>query len=178
MTLPSKKLDRYMITLYPFLTLLAVYGYCRLYRKITDSKIYLLMLGGLFTLLVIWPDISYHPYQFVYTNPLFGSSSSTNKIIGQKSFGMGIFAVKEHLQSNYGSHVEVGFIDTKPIKTIYPNSLVSDIRVNGVSDYDVMVLAVNEEIPEKVQKSEVKFIQDSAIYIHGLEYWRFYVKRN
>lgn len=178
MTFPSKKLDRYMITLYPMFTLLAVYGYCQFYKKSKRPLFYVAGVLLFFLVAVILPNISYHPYQFVYSNPLFGSSSRANNIIGQKSFGMGIFAVKEHLQSNYGSQVEVGFIDTKPIKTIYPNSLVSDIRVNGVSDYDVMVLAINEEIPEKVRESEVEFIQDSAIYIHGLEYWRFYVKRN
>lgn len=126
---------------------------------------------------VIWPDISYFPYQFTYANPIFGSSTVANQIIGQKSFGLGIFEVKDYLEGHYGSNVKVGFIDTKPIKAIYPNSLVSDIRVNGASDYDVLVLAVNEQIPQKVIKTGVKFTKDGSIYIHGLEYWRFYVKQ-
>ena len=179
MTLPSKKIDRYMIVLFPYLALVSSFGLLYLQSKlqvIFQHSIGILVL--LFVSFVVIPDWQYHPYQFTYTSPLLGSAESANRIIGQKPFGIGMFEVKNHLQAKYGSAVEVGFIDTKPIKTIYPNSRVSDIRVNGVSDYEIMVLAINEEMPEKVLKSEVEFIKDSSLYINGLEYWRFYVKKD
>jgi hypothetical protein len=176
MSFPAKKLDRYMLVIYPLLAIFAVQGYNYFFQKTAQKRIFTLMIAALFVIFVLRPDITYFPDQFIYTNPLFGSSTQANKIIGQKSFGLGIFEVKKELESRYGSQVKVGFIDTKPIKAIYPNSLVSDIRINGVSDYDVLVLAVNEEIPQKVLKTGVKFTKDHSIYIHGLEYWRFYVK--
>ncbi len=178
MTFPAKKLDRYMIVLFPILGIMAVFGYCRLLKVYHSHKNLKLLFLIIFMVYVIWPVIKLHPYQFTYTSPLFGNSQQANKIIAQKSFGIGIFEVKKHLQENYGSQVKVGFIDTKPIRSIYPNSLVSDIRISGTGDYKILVLAVNEEIPEKVLKSEVKFIQDSSIFINGLEYWRFYVKQD
>lgn len=177
MSFPSKKIDRYMLVLYPYFGLISAFGYLYLHDKLKQifhSAASLLVL--IFIAFVAIPDWQDHPYQFTYSNPLVGSPETANRIIAQKPFGIGIFQVKDHIQSNYGSNIEVGFIDTKPIRAIYPNSLVSDIRVNGVSDYEVMVLAVNEVPPNKVMESDVKFIKDSSIYINGLEYWRFYVK--
>ncbi len=179
MTFPSKKIDRYMLIIFPYFGLLASFGFLYLFEKlkvIFQRSQELLVL--IFIAFVAIPTIQMRPYQFTYTNPFLGSATSANGIIAQKPFGIGIFEVKNHLQTKYGSAVEVGFIDAKPIKSIYPNSLVSDIRVNGVSDYDVLVLAVNEVMPEKVLESEVKFTKDSSIYINNLEYWRFYVKES
>ena len=179
MSWPTKKIDRYMLVVYPLIALYAAFGYQTLIDVL--KKKWNIGLVGLFiayVALVIYPIYNYHPYQFTYTSPIFGNSARANEIIAQKSFGVGIFEVKDHLQANYGSDVEVGFIDTKPMKSIYPNSLVSDIRINGVSDYDILVLAVNEVIPQKVHESEVEFIKDTSIYINGLEYWRFYVKKD
>lgn len=183
MSFPSKKIDRYMITIFPLLSVVAGFGLLHVYHKLKEKGAMVFKIGFvsifiLMALFVIYPSLKQHPYQFTYASPIFGGAKNANNVIGQKSFGVGIFEVKEHLQSRYGSGVEVGFIDTKPIKSIYSNSLVSDIRVNGVSDYDVMVLAINEQIPQKVQESEVEFIKDSSIYINGLEYWRFYVKKD
>jgi len=185
MTWPTKKIDRYMLVLYPVIAIISAFGYMGVLNTIKNkwkngsgAKQGLLVLLLAYVLYVIIPIVGKHPYQFTYTSPIFGKAETANRVIAQKSFGIGIFEAKNHLQTNYGSEVEVGFIDTKPIKSIYPNSLVSDIRINGVSDYDVLVLAINEVIPEKVQKSEVEFIKDSSIYINGLEYWRFYVKKD
>jgi len=177
MLFPAKKIDRYMLVLYPYFGLVSAFGYLYLYQKLkTKFHRSLGLLVLLFVAFAVIPDWQFHPFQFTYASPLVGGPASANNIVGQKSFGVGIFEVKDMLETKYGSATKVGFIDTKPIKAIYPNSLVSDIRVNGVSDYDVLVLAINEELPEKVLKSEVKFSKDSSIYINGLEYWRFYVK--
>ncbi len=179
MSFPSKKIDRYMLLLFPYLGLIGSFGYLHLYEETRKRWKYSLVFPALlFIVFLAYPILSQYPYLFTYTSPLLGSARSANSLIAQKPFGVGIFEVKDHIQSVYGSVTRVGFIDTKPIKSIYPNSLVSDIRVNGVSDYEVMVLAINEAPPEKVQKSDVKFIKDSSIYINGLEYWRFYVKEN
>jgi len=179
MSFPTKKIDRYMITIFPFIALISAFGFMSLISKTKQVWSSGFKVSAAFLLLLLlYSDISYHPYQFTYTNPIFGNAKKANDIIGQKSFGIGIFEVKDYLQSHYGSAAEVGFIDTKPIKSIYPNSQVSDIRINGVSDYDVMVLAVNEELPDKVKESSVSFVKDGSIYINGLEYWRFYFKKD
>jgi hypothetical protein len=72
----------------------------------------------------------------------------------------------------------LGFIDTKPIDAIYPNSKVFDIRVVGPGSYDYIVLGINESIPEKVTNDKrFTFEKDISIYINDLEYWRIYAKK-
>lgn len=179
MIFPSKKIDRYMIPIYPFFGILATSGFMFL-RKFFIKKNFVRVFDSFLILFVVMfyavPLISLYPYYFTYTSPVFGSADSANKIIAQKPFGIGIPALKQYILSNYGDYPRLGFIDTKPMKSIYPNSKVSDIRVNGVSDYDLLVLGVNEDIPDKILQSKYKFNKDASLYINGLEYWRIYVK--
>lgn len=183
MMYPTKKLDRYMLPLYPLLSLYAVLGYYKAisyFKNSNYSKQIYLSLMAILILFIGIPLITFFPYYFTYTSPLFLSTPNANRIIAQKPFGVGIPALKNYLLENYsdknGVEPTLGFIDTKPMKKIYGNSKVSDIRISGVSDYDLVVLAINEEFPKKVKDSETKFRQDGSFYINGLEYWRIYVK--
>jgi hypothetical protein len=141
---------------------------------------------SIFSLVVFWviPIIKLYPWYFTYTSPVFGSSVNANKIIGQKPYGIGIVDLKETIVTGYsdkstGEWPNLGFYDTQPIKTIYPNSKVFDVRVYGPSNYDLVVLGINEEMPEKVLKStQYKFEKDYSMWINGLEYWRIYVRKN
>ena len=171
MSVPSKKIDRYMLPLFPFMALSAVLGF----EQFRIRYFYRLMI--LAVLLVIISSCLFHPYQFTYTSPLFGSTDNANKIIAQKPFGIGIPELKEKIIEKYGYYPRVGFIDTKPMRAIYMNSRIFDIRVNGSSDYDLLILGINEEIPEKVLTSGTVFEKDESVYMNGLEYWRIYVKK-
>jgi len=181
MMFPSKKIDRYMLPLYPFLALTAVYGFVHFYnslQKAASKRIF-----ASFTILAVSffyaiPLISLFPYYFTYTSPVFGPPANANLVIAQKPFGIAVPALKDYILEKYGDEPKLGFIDTKPMKAIYPNSKVADIRVSGTSDYDLLILGVNEEIPEKVLRSGTKFRKDSSLYVNGLEYWRIYVKEN
>ena len=181
MIYPSKKLDRYMLPLYPFLALLAAHGILRFYLLIKTTrlkKIFMSLAIFSFTLFYILPAVVDFPYYFTYTSPLFGTAESANRIIAQKPFGIAVPALKDYIIEKYGGEPELGFIDTKPMKAIYSNSKVADIRINGVSDYELLVLGINEEMPEKVLKSGTRFRKDSSLYVNGLEYWRIYVKED
>jgi 4-amino-4-deoxy-L-arabinose transferase-like glycosyltransferase len=187
MIYPAKKLDRYMLFIFPYLTLISVEGYYRLrefFRNRGLGKLFApLVLGFVFYFAVV-PIVEIFPYLFTYTSPLFGSSVSANNIIGQKSFGMGLFELKDYILSNYGQYTRkgedvprLGFYDTKPMKAIYPNSRVFDVRVNGPSDYDILVLTINEKMPEEIVESPEVYEKSSSLYINELEYWRIYVKK-
>lgn len=175
MIYPSKKLDRYMIPMYPFIGMLAVWGYYALLQKL--SRRTLSVLAGLLVIVfVAYPIIKLHPYPFTYTTPFAGSPGSANRILAQKPFGIGIPALKEYIFDKYGEYPTLGFIDTKPMSAIYMNSRLFDVRVDGTDNYDLLILALNEEIPEDVLESKNKYTYDSSFYINGLEYWRIYVK--
>ncbi len=182
MTIPSKKIDRYMLPIYPFFSLIAVYGYYFVYSKLIQKLgawgkyIFILVLSLLTAVFLVTPLVKIFPYYFTYTSPLFGTTKNANNIIAQKSFGVGIPALKDFILENYGNYPSLGFIDTKPMRMIYMSSRIFDIRISGTRNYDLIVLGINEEFPENVVSSGANYILDNVIKINGLDYWRIYVK--
>ncbi len=173
MTFPTKKIDRYMIPMYPYFSLLAVLGYCSLENYLQKNNYRILLL--VFALLtIVLPFFTFFPYPFTYASPIFGSAQNAHEIIAQKPFGVGVHELKEFILENYGE-VRVGLIDAKPLTTIYGGSKVFDIREEGSSHYDILILGPNEEIPEDVLE-DTKFAKDKSLFINGLEYWRVFVK--
>jgi hypothetical protein len=185
MAIPSKKIDRYMIVMYPFMAYFAIVGYKSLFASL-KSKVekHVFWFTMFLFSIVFWiiPFVKIYPYYFTYTSPLFINSQIANKIVAQKPFGVGIDALKNLIVSKYGTTKnlmtpKIAFIDTKPMKAIYPNSKVFDIRVVGPGQYDLLVMGVNEEVPDDLIKSKYIFEKDSSIWINGLEYWKIYVKK-
>ncbi|MFH1295634.1 MAG: glycosyltransferase family 39 protein [bacterium] len=168
----SKKIDRYVIPLFPWLGILAAFGFDRTIR-VAKSQI---LLGLLATVAVVYPLIRFYPYYFTYTNPVLGTTEQANKIVGQKPFGVGIPELKTLITENYGENVPLGFIDRKPMSMIYQNSKLFDIRETGTGRYDLVILGPNEIMPEQVVAGEYKFSLDRTLYINGLAYWRIYKK--
>ena len=181
----AKKIDRYMLIVFPFLSYCAVIGYKKFYQNLksfSGKRVFRILLFLLIVFFVGFPIINLYPYYFTYTSPLFGTSENANKIIGQKPFGVGIPKLKEVIlerySDKYGGEPKLGFYDSIPMKTIYPNSKVFDVRTYGPSNYDLLILAINEEMPEKVlENKQYVFEKDYSLWINGLEYWRIYVKK-
>lgn len=173
MTFPTKKIDRYMIPMFPYFSLLAVLGYYTVENLLQKNNYKIIFF--LFALLtIVLPFFTLFPYPFTYASPVFGSAQNAHEIIAQKPFGVGVHELKEFIINNYGE-VKVGLIDSKPLTTIYGGSKVFDIRAEGTSRYDILVLGPNEEIPEEVLE-DTKFVKDKSLFINGLEYWRVFVK--
>jgi hypothetical protein len=179
MTFPSKKIDRYMVPVYPLLCYFAVLGYYKLIFELPRIKKFLsVSVAALFIVFVLYPDIKFFPFLFTYTSPFFGTPENANKIIAQKSFGIGIFDLKNLVVNKYTDKAKLGFLDVKPIEAIYANSRVFDMRVSGPGSYDYAVLGINEEFPDKVVKdTRFTFVKENSLYINGLEYWRVYAKK-
>jgi len=181
----AKKIDRYMLIVFPFLSYCAVIGYKKFYQNLksfSGKRVFKILFFLLIAFFVGFPIINLYPYYFTYTSPLFGTPASANKIIGQKPFGVGIPKLKEVIlerySDKYGGEPKLGFYDSIPMKTIYPNSKVFDVRIYGPSNYDLLILAINEEMPEKVlENKQYVFEKDYSLWINGLEYWRIYVKK-
>jgi hypothetical protein len=181
MLFPTKKLDRYMIVMYPFLAYFSILGYAlildyarRLKAGLLWFSSFVVFLSGLF---IVIPLTKFFPYYFTYTSPLFGDPANANRIIAQKSFGIGMFDLRDSIIKNYGSNVRMGFLDVKPMESIYTASNVFDIRETGPGKYDIIVLGINEDFTDEILTSGYTFEKDSSVYINGLEYWRIYVKK-
>lgn len=181
MSAVSKKIDRYMVPLFPWLGLCSMLGLTQTWLTIKNptskvvQKFSLILVTGIG---VIYPLVTLYPYYFTYTDPIFGSAERANRIVGQKPFGLGIWELKNRLTDKYGKDVTLGFIDRKPMSMIYKNSKLLDIRETGASKYDILVLGPNERMPEDVLGGKYKFVQDDAVYLNGLEFWRIYAKRD
>jgi len=175
MTYPAKKLDRYTIPEFPYLALIAVCGYFEVKKRwsLVGALLPVLLTLGF----IAYPVVALYPYYFTYTNPLFGSAKAANALVAQKPFGIAVPQLKEFVLANYGYYPKLGFVDTKPMKAIYPNSRVFDIRVYGGGSYDLVILGPNEELPEELANGDHAFVFDRALHINGLEYWRIYVKQ-
>ena len=184
MTVASKKIDRYLIMLFPFFAYTSYYGYKNLLytaKKVGYVKYYKVVMTFLVFIFILIPTFRIFPWYFTYVSPVIGNTVRANKIIGQKSFGVGIPDLKKTILQRYynmyGEEPLLGFYDTQPMRAIYPNSKIFDVRVYGPGNYDLLVLTMNESMPDKVlndPKYELK--KDYSIYINGLEYWRIYIK--
>lgn len=186
MTVASKKIDRYILVIFPLFSYLSICGYEKLlnfYKSKNIHKFIFKSIIGAFILFVVIPIFRIFPWYFTYVSPIFISTSRANSIIGQKSFGVGVPDLKKVIEAKYipiyGKEPSLGFYDTQPIRAIYPNSKIYDVRVYGPGSYDLLVLTINEDMPEKVVESdEYNFKKDHSIWINGLEYWRIYVKED
>ena len=181
MTIPSKKIDRYILVLFPFLAYSSVVGYKFLFESLkSKSQKNIFKITVPLMLIVFWfvPCFTLFPWYFVYTSPLFGSPCNANKVIGQKPFGVGIPDLEKLIRNRYGDP-KLGFYDTQPMKAIYPNSKVFDVRNYGPSSYNLLVLGINEDMPKKALESEkYYFRKDYSLWINGLEYWRIYIRED
>jgi len=179
-SLASKKIDRYLIVLYPFISVLTFYGFLAL----SKLKNFYMLLMALIVGFVVYPVYKTYPYYFVYSNPLIGPTESANGLVGFKPFGVGIYDLKDYIGNRYAKEFarrlagnpRLGFIDVKPMEAIYPSSKVFDIRETDPSNYDLLVLGINEAFPGKVTNSGYKFVKSGSLYINGLEYWKIYEK--
>jgi len=158
----SKKVDRYLIIIVP-----AVIYYISLKYNKFFMKAFLIL--GFVNIISI---ISFFPNLFFYYSPIFLKYENVNKIIGQKTFGGGIFDIKNHILSKYGEK-NLGFYDVKPMETVYPNSKVFDIRQTSFNKVDIVILSLNEKMPEKYQG---KYVKVESIYSYDIPVYDIYLK--
>lgn len=180
MTISTKQIDRYFLPMYPYLSLLIVLGLGK-FKKLWSKKLAVSLIGILFAVFVVYPFFKLYPYHFTYTNPLFGTPKFIHEnILAQKSFGVGIPALRDFLLADVANVKEdapkVAFLDKKPMAAIYSGSKTFDLEIDGTRRYDLMIIGVNEKIPLGVINSGQNFIHEDSIYINGLEYWRIYAK--
>jgi len=178
MAISSKKIDRYLIPVFPLLCLFSLIGYEKALPPKFHKPFVIISVATLLTL-----NFAYHPYQFTYATPLVGKPENAHYIVAQKPFGIGIPELKNQIfakyasneKYKYGEFPKLGFYDTKPMSRIYKSSHIFDIREFGPSNYDIVVLGPNEEMPSEISP---QFDLDFTMKINGLDYWRIYVKKN
>ena len=84
--------------------------------------------------------------------------------------------LRDDILRNFGPDVSIAFYDPKPFFWLWNRDQVKYAELDGTRDYQILVLGVNEEMPEKVLQGAYKFNYSNSIYINGLEYWKIYVR--
>lgn len=167
----KKKIDRYLVSMYPFLGIIAVLGW----YKIKNIKILRLVGLLIFIYTVTYPLFSLFPHYLMYVNPLIGDAEDANEIVGQKLFGIGVFDLKDKIVKKYGENSKIGSNDHGPLSAIYPNGVVYNVLVEHPNSFKIMVLGPNKEFPKAIiENPSIKFKQVDSVYINGLEFWRIY----
>lgn len=171
----NKKIDRYIVSLYPYFALISAVGWFRV-RKI---KTLILPGTAIFLCTTIYPLYTLFPHYLMYVNPMIGDSKDANGIVGQKMFGIGIFELKNYISDKYGETATLGLNDTvfRSLRSIYPRGKVYNLLFTHPRKFDIMVLGPGKNyfrIFEDYPKH--KFYYVDSIYIDGLEFWRIYEK--
>jgi hypothetical protein len=156
----DKKVDRYLLVLLPPI----FYFLAHNFGKHTKTIIALLVVNFI-------SMVYFSPFQFLYFSPVFMNYTNVNNLVGQKSFGMGMYDLREYLKGKYGEK-SLGFYDIKPMETIYPNSKVHDIRESSQSKVDIVILSVNEVLPEKYNQ----FSKKESFIIKGIPLYDIYTR--
>ena len=156
----DKKVDRYLLVLLPPIFYYLAHSFTKY------SKVIIVLLVVNFISMVY-----FSPFQFLYFSPILVNYTNVNNLVGQKSFGMGMYDLREYLKNNYGEK-HLGFYDIKPMETIYPNSKVHDIRETSQSKVDIVILSVNEVMPEKY----TQFTKKESFVIKGIPLYDIYLK--
>lgn len=156
----DKKIDRYLLVLFPPL-------FYYLTKKFNEYSKFIVG----FLLVNLASVIYFSPYQFLYYSPVLLNYSNVNNLVAQKSFGVGIYDLKEYLLKNYGEK-KLGFYDIKPMETMYPNSKVFDVRQTSATKVDIVILSINEKLPENYSN----FYKKESFMIKGIPLYDVYLK--
>jgi len=199
----NKKIDRYLLPLFFLFSYASVWGYYYLF-KFYNSVLLKIVAGVWFILTILYPSYKFAPYEFLYYSPIFQSSSAANNVISQKNFGMGMYHLKQYVDERYtckslqidypktfvavthgttylcptDKKINIGLSDTKAMKELHGNSNVTDFRFNSPSLYDVLILAIDEEMPKEVLEENATYTKDASVFVKDIELWRIYVREN
>lgn len=171
----SKKVDRYIIPIYPYLALSAVLGWASFIKK----RIYLILIPlALFVYSVAFPLYRLFPDYLMYNSPIIGNAAVGNEIIGTKLFGIGVFDLRNKIIARYGPRAKIGTSDFGPLKSIYPEGTVYNVLDVHPNDFKVMILGPNKPFPPSLKNEPtLLFYKVDSVYINGLEFWRIYQKK-
>lgn len=173
--LSPKKQDRYLLPLFPMLSLLAAIGWVGVVSWLSRYKLPVLALvvGVHFI-----PTVTYYPYYLTYFNPLMGgpTRASETTLMG---WGEGMEQVAAYL--NAKPNAADLYVASTPSQTLLPyfagtgeNFYTNDIAFRA--DYVVLYLAQRQRLAPSPEI--VRYFQsqppEHTVEIHGVEYAHIY----
>lgn len=156
-TLPSKKMDRYFLPVYPFMAILAAAGSLWLVRSVKRSYRRWGWVGviAVVTLVQGWLVWQTHPYHFTYYNPIFGGTPGAARVMTLFGWGEGLNEAADYL--NQQPNASTSNTVTPLPNTFAPFFVGNIFQTNDVSqilqaDY---VIYYQSQIQRNLQRLDV-----------------------
>ncbi len=173
----AKKLDRYLIPLFPLVVLYSFLAYEHVLRTYAWLQKLMFLVASIIFLLVL--NFAVMPYEFVYMSPLAGSPTYVHThLVAQKPFGIGVASLRDFLLETYNTYPFVVLYDIKPLARLYPASMIIDVEIGEVRKYDMVILGPGENMPDKVAREPYEFTKRYVLSLGGIDYWRIYVRKD
>ncbi len=183
MNVSAKKLDRYLVPIYPAMALVAAYGYGRvtawLGRVATRPRLVPVLLGTA-VVLQLWLLVPTFPYYMSYYNPLLGGSDKAAQQL-TLGWGEGLDQAARYLKTNQ-NELETrvaAWYRTGPFDYFYHGTVVSP-QYYWFADY--IVTYVNQwqrQMPARQLMAYLDALSpEKIITINGTDYARIYDLRD
>jgi 4-amino-4-deoxy-L-arabinose transferase-like glycosyltransferase len=177
LTLQAKKLDRYLLPIFPALEILAAAGLVRLvdHRRRVADWLRRLLLWPLVTATLLLTALAYHPFYLSYFNPLLGGGATAQRVM-LVGLGEGMEQVGAWLRErpDLGRGDVLSWIPPTLAPFVPQSTLVRDLRpayLTSPSSY--AVLYVRSVQHKESAEAEAYVRQTPALFtlrMHGVEY--------
>ena len=165
-TASSKKIDRYIIPLFPPLCIFAGVFLSEIYQRVGHILTVGIVVTFIFITLPIFPDF------FAFYNPLAGGTQMAVKVVGLQDWATGYQRVVNylHTKSEVQSLIVASYNDTS-VRPIFKGTTISFDKVADFSKVDYAIVQRNES-----RLSEIKqFMRlDKIFYIGSYDYYYLY----
>lgn len=169
LSLAGKKLDRYIVLVFPFV--FAMSGY--VVSKLNKQAVFAYLFSGLMIFAATF--YRFFPYFYVYANPLLGGVAAQYRLVGIKPFGVGIIEVFNHISRDAAlTNKKMSILGPKSLEAVALNATVFKesryCRCNYVVKFKGDLTGAPRQFYTDYQLFDV-------VYINGLDYWYLYRKR-
>ena len=166
LSVATKKIDRYLIIVFPFLLTLIAYFLCKL-RPLAAVGVFALYVGVLIAELLVT-----HPYYIAYSNPLLGDIRVRLYTLDDSPFGIATYtAVKAVLDDTQGKFYTIA--GSKSVKAIAIGGKFSRAP-SCVTDY--VIIYVKDIEPIYVCRQKYTLL--NTVKVADYDYWYIFKRLN
>jgi len=136
LSVPAKKLDRYILPILPFFCILAAYGLIKTFAWFKIKR-YLVSAVIVFTAFTVFTLASLHPDYGLYFSPLFGGIKTGLKFDSDYWWGEGYKKAADYLNQKEGAeNLIIGVLDDRSFKPFF-DGVTHDLgaEYDGPEDY-------------------------------------------
>ncbi|MFH1565755.1 MAG: phospholipid carrier-dependent glycosyltransferase [bacterium] len=180
-SISDKKIFRYILPLYPFLSVFVAYTVTKIFSTINlrTYKIKIFVIAFVILYQFLQP-VSVYPNFFAYFNPLLGGIKNASKVISLNQDATGYYIVGEYLNRKLNAEeITVGCYDSGPMYAYFRGHTIKlkliELSQEYLKDMDYILLPVQEGW-QYLPKEDFRL--EKVFRINNFDYWYLYKKIN